>query len=72
MSLDANAFEQTVSSKTRGMVTSRMYVANRSKAILDDVDQVFAHYLMTEEQLDFILNYDIKFRMGTGNDGADD
>jgi len=38
-----------------------------AKPILDEVDQVLArHYGFTEEELDFIVNYDIKYRMGGG------
>ncbi len=36
-----------------------------SKPILDEIDAVLAwHYGFTAEELDFILNYDIKYRMG--------
>jgi hypothetical protein len=36
-----------------------------SKSILDEIDRVLAqHYGFTEEELDFILNYDIKYRLG--------
>ena len=36
-----------------------------SKDIIDDIDKVLAkHYGLTEEELDFIINYDIKYRMG--------
>ena len=36
-----------------------------SKPILDEIDTVLtAHYGFTEEELDFILNYDIKYRLG--------
>ena len=35
------------------------------KPILDEIDTVLAeHYKFTSEELDFICNYDIKFRMG--------
>ena len=35
------------------------------KPILDEIDTVLAgHYGFTPEELDFILNYDIKYRMG--------
>ena len=38
---------------------------NSSKNILDCIDKVLArHYGFTEEELDFIINYDIKYRMG--------
>ena len=36
-----------------------------SKPIVDEIDRVLAeHYGFTEEELDFIINYDIKYRMG--------
>jgi len=36
-----------------------------SKPIMDEIDQVLAqHYGFTDEELDFIINYDIKYRMG--------
>jgi hypothetical protein len=36
-----------------------------SKHIIDEVDKVLAkHSGFTEEELDFIINYDIKYRMG--------
>lgn len=35
------------------------------KPIIDEIDTVLArHYGFTEEELDFIINYDIKYRMG--------
>jgi hypothetical protein len=36
-----------------------------SKPIIDEIDHVLArHYGFTEEELDYIINYDIKYRMG--------
>jgi hypothetical protein len=36
-----------------------------SKFIIDEIDRVLAkHYGFTDEELDFIINYDIKYRMG--------
>ena len=38
---------------------------SKSKPIIDELDRVLAeHYGFTEEELDFIINYDIKYRMG--------
>ncbi len=40
-----------------------------SKPIIDEIDRVLArHYGFTDEELDFIINYDIKYRMGRGGD----
>jgi hypothetical protein len=36
-----------------------------SKSLIDEIDRLLArHYGFTEEELDFIINYDIKYRMG--------
>ena len=36
-----------------------------SKPIIDEIDRILAeHYGFTDEELDFIINYDIKYRMG--------
>jgi hypothetical protein len=33
-------------------------------SIIDEIDKVFAkHYGFTEKELDFIINYDIKYRI---------
>ena len=37
------------------------------KPIIDQIDLVLArHYGFTDEELDFIINYDIKYRLGAG------
>jgi type I restriction-modification system DNA methylase subunit len=44
-----------------------------SKFIIDNIDRHLAqHYGFTEEELDFIINYDIKYRMGREAEGEDD
>ena len=36
-----------------------------NRPILDEIDTVLAgHYGFTAEELDFILNYDLKYRLG--------
>src|SRR5260370_277102 len=38
------------------------------KSIIDEIDRVLGkHYGFTDEELDFIINYDIKYRMGRDN-----
>jgi hypothetical protein len=42
-----------------------IYEYNKSKPFIDEIDKVLAkHYGFTEEELDLIINYDIKYRMG--------
>ena len=44
-----------------------------SKPILDEIDHLLArHYGFTEEELDFIINYDIKYRMSRDAEGEDE
>lgn len=39
------------------------------KPIIDEIDHMLAqHYGFTDEELDFIINYDIKYRMGREED----
>ena len=60
-------------SKTRGTVESYVFLKKKSKPIIDEIDTVLAeHYGFTEEELDFIINYDIKYRMGKELENGED
>ena len=51
--------------KNKGIVRFAQFFPKKSKPIIDEIDKVLAkHYGFTEEELDFIINYDIKYRMG--------
>jgi hypothetical protein len=44
----------------------KLFFVGKSKPLIDEIDAVLAaHYGFTEEELDFIINYDIKYRMGS-------
>ncbi len=46
-------------------LTVQCILPKYSKSIIDEIDELLArHYGFTEEELDFIVNYDIKYRMG--------
>ena len=63
--MDVNKIEQLINSKTRGEVITSYYQKKHSKLIIDKIDNALAyHYGFNEEELDFIINYDIKYRMG--------
>jgi hypothetical protein len=48
-----------------GVIEYDEYYPVHAKPIIDEIDTVLAqHYGFTEEELDFIINYDIKYRMG--------
>jgi hypothetical protein len=57
-----------------GKVRYQEFYMRLSKPIIDQIDTVLAeHYGFTEAELDFIINYDIKYRMGKALFGeADD
>ncbi len=49
----------------RGYVKFAQFFPKKSKTIIDEIDKLLAeHYGLSEEELDFIINYDIKYRMG--------
>ena len=48
-----------------GRVRYQRFRPKAIKAVIDEIDRVLAaHYGFTDEELDFIINYDIKYRMG--------
>ena len=62
-----NAIKYEIKSKTRGTSQTIKYQNSESKPTIDGIDHVLAqHYGFTDEELDFIINYDIKYRMGLG------
>ena len=63
--LRKNAQHYVINSKTNGLQNTVTYRKYYSKDTMDAIDKVLAkHYGFTEEELDFIINYDIKYRMG--------
>ena len=63
--LRKNAQHYVINSKTNGLQNTVTYQKYYSKDIMDEIDKVLAkHYGFTDEELDFIINYDIKYRMG--------
>ena len=52
--------------KSTGRLNTTTFEYQRmSKPIADEIDRVLAKYFgLTEEELDFIINFDIKYRMG--------
>ena len=64
-SLESNSWFQTRYQRQTGEVKIQSFTPSHSKSIIDEIDRVLAeHYGFTDEELDFIINYDIKYRMG--------
>ena len=63
--LKKNANRRVVYSRTTGRIEYDEIYSKPTKPIIDEIDRVLAqHYGFTDEELDFIINYDIKYRMG--------
>ncbi|HCI56454.1 MAG TPA: Eco57I restriction-modification methylase domain-containing protein [Bacteroidales bacterium] len=59
--------------ETTGKRSQLIFTPSKSKYIIDNIDQILAeHYGFTEEELDFIINYDIKYRMGHDAENNED
>ena len=51
--------------KIKSISEKQNFYIKKSKPIIDQIDCLLAqHYGFTHEELDFIINYDIKYRMG--------
>lgn len=62
---DNSTFREEIQSSTNQLRKVEIYYPRLSKPIIDKIDMILAkHYGFTEEELDFIINYDIKYRMG--------
>lgn len=60
-----NAIRKVAQSKKTGRVEYDEFWLRLSKPLIDEIDAVLArHYGFTDEELDFIVNYDIKYRLG--------
>ena len=60
-----NKVRKVCNYKATGKIRYDEFYPGMSKPILDEIDTVLAgHYGFTAEELDFIMNYDIKYRLG--------
>ncbi len=73
--VQANSQVQTREYSTRGRaytMSKQYFYFKHSKPIIDEIDALLAkHYGLTEEELDHVINYDIKYRMGDELEGED-
>jgi hypothetical protein len=69
ISLKSNSVKTQMIKKNGDKIILWEIHPSASKPIIDEIDTVLAeHYGFTEEELDFIINYDIKYRMGKQNE----
>jgi hypothetical protein len=70
-SLIANSITRTMR-YTHDTLTVQCIIPKLSKPLIDQIDALLAkHYGFTNEELDYIVNYDIKYRMGGELDAAE-
>ncbi|MEW6380496.1 MAG: transposase [bacterium] len=70
--LDKSAEIIAASHSITGAIRYEQFRPRTCKPIIDEIDRVLArHYGFTEEELDFIINYDIKYRMGLSGGQSD-
>jgi hypothetical protein len=63
--LKVNAERKTIRTRDGDEISYAEFYCLKSKPIIDEIDRMLArHYGFTDEELDFIINYDIKYRMG--------
>ena len=68
-SYEQNSILQKKKARNDQIVIEKQLFPAKSKPIIDKIDRVLAqHYGFTDEELDFIINYDIKYRMGLGSE----
>ncbi|MGE5341381.1 MAG: Eco57I restriction-modification methylase domain-containing protein [Candidatus Omnitrophota bacterium] len=66
LDLKCNAEKTVRIYKAKKHVECLSFSVNKSKHIIDKIDKLLSLYFgFTAEELDFIINYDIKYRMGT-------
>ena len=68
-----NSIFQPRNDKRAGLLEIQSFRPREAKSIIDEIDTALAsHYGFTDEELDFILNYDIKYRMGKELEGDEE
>jgi hypothetical protein len=70
--LKCHSTNRTMRFKHDTLTVQCIYPKN-SKSIIDEIDTLLAkHYGFTDEELDFIINYDIKYRLGRDAESEDE
>jgi hypothetical protein len=63
--LRSNADRKTITTSSGDSICYDEFNSSRSKPIIDEVDHLLGRYYgFTDDELDFVINYDIKYRIG--------
>jgi hypothetical protein len=64
-----NSKQKIKTSSITGKISYQEFYPKYSKSLIDEIDCLIAkHYGFSDEELDFIKNYDIKYRLGADTD----
>jgi Eco57I restriction-modification methylase len=70
--LEKNSTMLVRQQKQTGKTETQSFKIQKSKDIIDEIDRRLAsHYGLSGEELDFITNFEIKFRLGADDEDAD-
>lgn len=68
-----NAEKKVINTRGGDKIAYDEFRIGESKPILDEIDTALArHYGFTPVELDFIVNYDIKYRLGRSTENETD
>ena len=68
-SLTENAVQKEIQTRDGSTIAYAEFCAAKSKALIDEIDTVLAgYYGFSQDERDFIINYDIKYRTGQDNE----
>jgi hypothetical protein len=71
--LKQNSQRKSISTKQGHKIEYDELDASKTKDVIDEIDRALArHYGFTDAELDFIINYDIKYRMGRETEREDE
>jgi hypothetical protein len=70
-SLQVNSLRRSITYQKTGLVEYDEFYPKRSKIQINDIDKILSTYFgLSSDEEDFVLNYDVKFRLGRENEDA--
>jgi hypothetical protein len=64
--LVGNSLHKTITTRDGSEISYAEFKVWKSKPIIDEIDRILAeHYQFTQEEYDFLINYDAKYRLSS-------
>ena len=71
LAINEHAGEKSIPASVKAMFPPAEVNSTKQQELFADVDRVLArHYGYTDEELDYVINYDVNFRMGRDGDNV--